>query len=73
MSRPLNELLEKAQESVGKAYSGSMTTAAFLGWALDHMEPGSGMGAEIADAMGKASRINRLLAELSRDVAKLTQ
>jgi hypothetical protein len=25
-SRPLNELLEKAQEFVGKAYSGTMST-----------------------------------------------
>ena len=72
-SRPFNELLEKAQESSEKAYSGSMGILAFLGWALDHMEPGSERGADIADVMGKASRINRMLAELHQDVAKLTQ
>jgi hypothetical protein len=46
---------------------------AFLEWALDHTEQGSEKGAEIADAMGKASRINRMLGELRQDVSKLAQ
>ena len=70
-SRPLNELLAKAQEFVGKAYSGTMSTLAFLEWALDHTEQGSEKGADIADAMEKASRINRMLGELRQEVAKL--
>lgn len=72
-SRPLNELLQKAQESSEKAYSGSMGMLAFLGWALDHMEPGSESGAEIADVMRKTSCINRMLTELRQEVTKLTQ
>ena len=72
-SRPLNELLAKAQEFVGKAYSGTMSTLAFLEWSLDHTEQGSEEGAEIADAMEKASRINRMLGELRQDVSKLNQ
>jgi hypothetical protein len=72
-SRPFNELLEKAQEFVGKAYSSTMSTTAFLEWALDHTEPGSEEGADIADAMGKAARMNKMLGELSQDVAKLNQ
>ena len=72
-SRPLNELLDKAQEFVGKAYSGTMSTMAFLEWALDHTEPGSDEGADIADAMEKASRINKMLGQLREDVEKLNQ
>jgi hypothetical protein len=72
-SRPLNELLDKAQEFVGKAYSGTMSTLAFLEWVLDHTEQGSEQGADIAEAMEKASRINRMLGELRQDVSKLAQ
>jgi hypothetical protein len=72
-SRPLNELLEKAQESSEKAYSGSMGVLAFLGWALDHLEPGSEKGADIVDVMDKASRINRMLVGLRQDMVKLAQ
>ena len=72
-SRPLNELFAKAQEFVGKAYSGTMSTLAFLEWALGHTEPGSEVGADIADVMEKASQINRKLGELRQDVSKLNQ
>ena len=57
----------------GKAYSGTMSTCAFLEWALDHTERGSEQGANIVDAMEKASRINRMLAQLRQDVSKLNQ
>lgn len=48
-----------------------MSTLAFLEWALDHFEPGSEQGADIAEAMEKASRINRMLGELRQEVAKI--
>lgn len=72
-SRPLSELLEKAQNSSEKAYSASMGVFAFLGWALDHLEPGSEKGADIVDVMDKASCINRMLAELRQDITELMQ
>ena len=72
-SRRLNELLEKAQEFVGKAYAGTMSTLAFLEWSLDHTEPGSEMGADIAEAMEKASRMNKMLGKLQQDVSQLHQ
>ena len=50
-----------------------MSTCAFLERALDHTEQGSEEGAEIADAMGKALRTNKMLGELRQDVAKLIQ
>jgi hypothetical protein len=72
-SRPLDELLEKASQASEKAYSGSMGILTFLEWALDHLEPGSEMGADIVDVMDKTSRINRMLAELRQDLARLMQ
>ena len=37
----------------------------------DYTELGSEQGAEIADAMEKALRINKMLGELQQDVSKL--
>lgn len=71
-SRPLDELLEKAQVSSEKAYSGLIGMIAFLELALDRMKLGSERGADIADVMEKASCITRMLTELRQNVTKLT-
>ncbi len=70
-SLTLPELLEKAHTLSEKAYSSDMSTYAFLDRVLDRLLPGSELGAEIAELVKKAQEVNKVLAELQRDISEI--
>jgi proline racemase len=70
-SLSLLELLEKAQEFAKKAYSGSMSTFAFLERSLDKLPQGTKGGAEMAELLGKAQLANQTLADVQQDIAEI--
>jgi hypothetical protein len=69
-SQTLLELLEKSRDFSENAYSCNMSSYAFLTRALERTLPGSTLGAEIADMLDKAQRINDELIALKNDIAK---
>jgi hypothetical protein len=65
-------LLEKARDFTEIAYSSTMSSYAFLGWARDRTQPGAEEGATMVDALEKAARLSDLLRALRQDISKLT-
>ncbi len=71
LSLTLSELLEKACDFSEKAYSGSMSSYAFLMRAMERTRPGSTLGAEIVDVLDKVRKTNDDLASLKNDIVKI--
>src|SRR5437868_919808 len=57
-SLTLPELLEKARDFSEKAYSGNMSSYAFLMRAMERTLPGSTLGAEIVDLIDRVKKTN---------------
>jgi hypothetical protein len=72
-SLTLPELLEKALEFGNKAYSGSLSTYAFLERALEKSPKHTDMTDEILNLADKAKQAYQLLAEVNRDITSLAQ
>jgi hypothetical protein len=72
-SLTLPELLEKAREFGNKAYSGSVSTYAFLERALEKSPKHTDMTDEILNMTDRAKQAYQLLAELNRDITSLAQ
>jgi hypothetical protein len=70
-SLTLIELLEKARDFSGKAYSGTMSCYAFLDRAMEKTRPGSTLGAEIVELIDKVRKTNDDLAALKNDIVKI--
>jgi len=69
----LLELPEKAREFGNKAYSGSLSTYAFLERALEKSPKHTDMTDEILHMTDRAKQAYQLLAELNHDITSLTQ
>ena len=72
-SLTLPELLEKAREFGNKAYSGSVSTYAFLERALEKSPKHTDMTDEILNMTDRAKQAYQLLADVNRDIANLHQ
>ena len=72
-SLTLPELLEKALDFGNKAYSGSLSTYAFLERALERSPKHTDMTDEILHMTDRAKQAYQLLAELNRDITSLAQ
>ena len=70
-SLTLSELLEKARGFSEKAYSGNMSSSAFLIRAMETTLPGSTLGAEIVDVLDKVRKTNDDLTSLKNDTVKM--
>ncbi len=69
----LPELLEKALEFGNKAYSGSLSTYAFLERALEKSPKHTDLSDEILNMTDRAKQAYQLLADVNRDIANLQQ
>ena len=69
----LPELLEKALEFGNKAYSGSLSTFAFLERALEKSPKHTDMADEILNMTDRAKQAYLSLAEVNRDITSLAQ
>ena len=72
-SLTLPELLEKALEFGDKAYSGSLSTFAFLERALEKSPKQTDMSDEILNMADGAKQAYQLLADVNRDINSLAQ
>ena len=72
-SLTLPELLEKARECGNKAYSGSLSTYAFLERAREKSPKHPDLSDEILNMTDRAKQAYQLLAELNRDITSLAQ
>jgi hypothetical protein len=72
-SLSLAELLEKAGGFAEKAYSGSLSTLAFLERAIEASPERTGLGTEIAELLDQTQQVNKTLAELQRKIHVLVQ
>jgi hypothetical protein len=72
-SLSLSELLEKAGGFAEKAYSGSISTFAFLERAVEASPERTGLGTELADLLEQTQQVNKTLAELQRKIHILVQ
>ncbi len=72
-SLSLAELLEKAGECAEKAYSGSISTFAFLERAVEASPERTGLGAEITELLEQTQHVNTTLAILLRKIHMLVQ
>ncbi len=72
-SLTLPQLLEKALEFGNKAYSGSLSTFAFLERALEKSPKHTDMSDEILNMTDRAKQAYQLLAELNSDITSLAQ
>ena len=72
-SLSLAELLEKAGEFAEKAYSGSISTFAFLERAVEASPERTGLGAEITELLEQTQQVNTTLAALQRKIHALVQ
>jgi hypothetical protein len=70
-SLTLSELLEKARDFSEKAYSGNMSSYAFLMRAMERTRPGSTLGAEIVDLIDRVQKTNDDLITLKNDIVKM--
>ena len=69
----LPELLEKALEFGNKAYSGSLSTYAFLERALEKSPKHTDLSDEILNLADRAKQAYQLLAEVNRDITSIAQ
>ena len=72
-SLTLPELLDKALEFGNKAYSGTMSTFAFLERAMEASPKHTDLTDEIVGLADRAQQVNKLLADLNRDITHLRQ
>jgi hypothetical protein len=72
-SLTLPELLEKALDFGNKAYSGSLSTYAFLARAREKRPKHTDLSDEILNMTDRAKQIYQLLADLNRDITSLAQ
>jgi hypothetical protein len=72
-SLTLPELLGKALEFGNKAYSGSLSTFAFLDRALEKTPKHTDLSDEVLNMADRAKQAYQLLAELNRDMTNLAQ
>jgi len=72
-SLTLPELLEKALDFGNKAYSGSLSTYAFLERALEKSPKHTDLSDEILNMTDRAKQIYQLLADLNHDITSLAQ
>lgn len=69
----LPELLEKALEFGNKGYSGTMSTFAFLERAIEASPKHTDLTDEIIGLADNAQQVNKLLADLNRDITHLRE
>ncbi len=67
------ELIEKAIEFGNKAYSGSLSTFAFLDRALERTPKNTDLADEVLNMADRAKQAYQLLADLNRDMQNLAQ
>jgi hypothetical protein len=72
-SLTLPELLDKALEFGNKAYSANMSTFAFLERAMEVSPKHTDLTDEIVGLADRAQQVNKLLADLNRDITHLRQ
>jgi hypothetical protein len=72
-SLTLPELLDKALEFGNKAYSANMSTFAFLERSMEASPKHTDLTDEIVGLADRAQKVNKLLADLNRDVTRLRQ
>jgi hypothetical protein len=72
-SLTLPELLDKALEFGNKAYSRTMSTFAFLERATETSPKHTDLTDEIVGLADRAQQVNKLLANLNRDITHLQQ
>jgi hypothetical protein len=72
-SLTLPELLDKALEFGKKAYSGSLSTYAFLERALEKSPKQTDLSDEILNVTDRAKQAYQVLADLNRDITSLAQ
>ena len=69
----LPELLDKALEFGNKAYSGTMSTFAFLERTMEASPTHPALTDEMVGPADRAQQVNTLLADLDRDITHLWQ
>jgi hypothetical protein len=72
-SLTLSELLDKALEYGNKAYSGTMSTFAFLERAMEASPKHTDLTDELVRLADRAQQVHTLLADLNRGITHLRQ
>jgi hypothetical protein len=72
-SLTIPEHIEKAIEFGNKAYSGSLSTFAFLDRALERTPKNTDLSDEVLNMADRAKQAYQLLADLNRDMQNLSQ